>query len=134
MLQRRGGRRQGALHVDMTPMVDVMMLLVIFFMMSTVFVASLPGFSINLPKAAADKQPVEDIAVSISRSGQIAVNGESVLQSHLAAKISALNSGNCNVLIKADKDVRHGQVVEVMETIRESGIVRLAIAVDDKGR
>lgn len=134
MLRKITGR-QSAVHIDMTPMVDVMMLLVIFFMMSTVFIVDEMGFALNLPAAATAKQIGEAVSVSIYKDGKIAMDGRQVTQNELAAKISAM-AGNpaAAVSIKADKEASHGQVVEAMDIIRKAGIAKMSIVVDDKGR
>ncbi len=116
----------------MTPMVDIMMLLVIFFMMTTAFVTVYPGFSVNLPQASAEKQLEKQVYVMIDRTGHVAVNGQSVDKEDLAAMI--LSMGKTTVSIQADREVRHGQVVEIMDKLRQAGIAKMTIAVEEKGR
>lgn len=131
-LRRR--RTDTSVHLDMTPMVDVMMLLVIFFMMSTTFILTHPGFAINLPKAAAaSEQPPESIIVMISKDAQLAVGDKNVSLEELKPLLAAAAGKQPIVYIKADKDVRHGIVVEVMDEIRKTGIVKMSLAVEAKG-
>ncbi|WP_110953991.1 ExbD/TolR family protein [Anaerosinus massiliensis] len=132
MFSRSKCKRKIGIHVDMTPMVDIMMLLVIFFMMTTAFVTVYPGFSVNLPQASAEKQLEKQVYVMIDRTGHVAVNGQSVDKEDLAAMI--LSMGKTTVSIQADREVRHGQVVEIMDKLRQAGIAKMTIAVEEKGR
>lgn len=125
-------RHQIGVHVDMTPMVDVMMLLVIFFMMTTAFVTVYPGFAVNLPQASAEKQTEKQIVVLIAKDGRIAVNGQPVAKEEIAAAISSM--GKPTVSIQADKEASHGRVVEVMDELHKAGVTKLAIAIEEKGR
>lgn len=133
MLSRRRNRRYSDVRIDMTPMVDVMMLLVIFFMMSTVFVINNPGFAVQLPQAAAEKQRQESMTVMIGKNGQLALGGQPVDRHVLLARLKESAGQNTVITIQADQDVRHGQVVEVMDGIRRAGIGKMVIAVDDAG-
>ena len=130
MVAFRRNRRKMAVNVDMTPMVDVMMLLVIFFMMSTAFVVVYPGFNVNLPQASAGRQQNEQIVAMVARDGRIAVDGQAVTLSELTAMLQTVDPARTLVSIQADKDVRHGRVVEVMEAIRQAGVTKMAIAVE----
>lgn len=123
------------IHVDMTPMVDVMMLLVIFFIMSTVFVMDYPGFSVTLPQAAAAKLPPVDVTVMIGKDGKLAVDGTLTDKVAIAGKISAVSQlKNINsVVIKADADVNYGEVIAVMGEIKRGGITKISVAVEGKG-
>ncbi|SCM81178.1 ExbD/TolR family protein [Sporomusa sphaeroides] len=132
MLPRKVNKRQIGVHIDMTPMVDVMMLLVIFFMMTTAFVTVYPGFTINLPQAAAKSQETQHITVLIAQDGRIAVDGRPVAKGELTALLTGAK--NAAVSIQADKEVSHGQVVEVMDEIQRAGVAKIAIAVREKGR
>ena len=125
-------RQQIGIHVDMTPMVDVMMLLVIFFMMTTAFVTVYPGFAVNLPQASAEKQAEKQLVVQIAQDGRIALSGQPIAKEELAAALSG--TGKTTVSVQADKEVSHGRVVEVMDEIHKAGVSKLAIAIEEKAR
>jgi len=117
----------------MTPMVDVMMLLVIFFMMSTTFLVAYPGFTVNPPRAAtASEQPPEKVVVLVDKDGRLAIGDRIVTLGELASFVAAQAGRQPSVYIKADKEAKHGLVVEVMDTVRKAGGVRIAIAVSPK--
>lgn len=127
-------RKYGGIHIDMTPMVDVMMLLVIFFMMSTTFIITHPGFSVTLPKATAAVEQTENITVLINKDGQVAIDNRTVSLNELKSVLTGLAGKQPVVYVKADKDVKHGVVVEVMDEMRKVGISKMSVAVEPKGK
>ena len=122
-------------RIDLTPMVDVVFLLLIFFMISTTFVES-PGISIKLPEASSqtiDREPKE-LKIYLSREGDI---------HHLNKKISLddfkelladhqSEAELTTVLLLADQESRHGKVVTLMDLARDAGFVKLAIATEQR--
>lgn len=123
-----------SVHVDMTPMVDVMMLLLIFFMMSTTFLVAHPAFSISPPQASSGApQPSEHITVLVNRDGNIALGEKRVSIGELAAMVATKIHSHPLVFIKADKDTQHGKVVEVIDAVKKAGAAKISIAVEPKG-
>ena len=122
-------------RIDLTPMVDVVFLLLIFFMISTTFVES-PGISIELPEASS--QPVErepqELKISLSRDGDIYYQDRKIsiadYRELLAENRS--NAENTTILLLADKESRHGKVVTLMDLARDAGFVKLAIATEQR--
>ena len=119
--------------VDLTPMIDVVFLLLIFFMISTTFVET-SGLSIKLPEAStsiADHEPKE-VKIYLSKEGVITVDKQEMsvesLQAHL--KSFGQRSGDMTFLLLADKDARHGRVVELMDSAKNAGFGKLAIATE----
>jgi len=131
---RRSSGRAIGVHVDMTPMVDVMMLLVIFFMMTTAFVSIYPGFEINLPQASVERQDKTTVEVLIAKDGRVAVDGKLVGKGEMKAALSSEGRLANSVSIRADKEASHGMVVAVMDEIHKAGVTKMAIAVEEKGR
>lgn len=122
-------------HIDMTPMVDVMMLLLIFFMMSTTFIITHPGFAVNLPRAAAaQEQPPQNITILVDQNGQIAIGDKILSLGELSNLLRAAAANQPVVYIKADKEVKHGRVVEIMDEAHQAGISKVSIAIETKGK
>ncbi len=128
-------KKRDELRVELTPMIDVVFLLLIFFMISTTFIET-PGISIKLPEAStsiAEKEP-EEIKVYLSKDGEIYLEEEQVtiaaLQAHLATY--GERSKNMTFLLLADKDAKHGKVVLLMDSAKSSGFGKLAIATESK--
>jgi biopolymer transport protein ExbD len=135
-MQFRRPRRDDA-RIEITPLVDMVFLLLIFFMLSTSFIVT-PGIKVNLPQSSAEKitQEKREVLVVITEDNQIFVEktpvGEGELQQQLAAV--AREDPQTLVLIKADVQARHGTVVEVMDIAKQSGLNRLAISTQPKER
>ena len=127
-------RRKIGVNIDMTPMVDVMMLLLIFFMMSTTFLVAHPGFTITPPQATSGTpQPPEHITVLVNREGQIALGDKLISIGDLAATVAAKAHNSPLIFIKADKHSQHGKVVEVIDAVKRAGAGKISLAVEPKG-
>jgi len=119
-------------EMNITPLIDCVFLLLIFFMVTTVFQTP-PGLKVDLPKAAeSDKPPEKDLNILISKEGEMELNGEAVdfdnLEEALKREKEIYNSKV--LIIKADKESLHGVVVDVMDAAKAVGIDELAIATD----
>ena len=135
-MQFRRARKDDA-HIDITPLVDMVFLLLIFFMLSTTFIVS-PGIKVNLPQSSAEKvtQEKEEVQVVITEDNRIFVERVAVDVGELAQRFAgaARKDPRTLVIIKADAKALHGTVVEVMDIAKESGLNRLAIATQPKER
>ena len=120
-------------RVDVTPLIDIIFQLVIFFMVSTTFVNA-PGIQVDLPRSSADTliRDKEDINIWMTSGGAIFVERESVTWEQLQRMLTLAAGADPStmVIIKADTDVDHGRVVGVMDLARSRGLTRLAIATD----
>jgi len=120
--------------INMTPFVDiVLVILIIFLLTATVMMPS--TFSIALPKATqADKIEKALIIVSIDREGQIAINGTRVYQEadFNAVFREQVQGKEPQAIIAADKDIRHGQLIEVIDRLKNLEVQRIGIEVDQQ--
>ncbi len=125
-------RKTDDVQLDMTPLVDVVFLLLIFFMLSTSLSVN-PGIKIDLPKSSAEqvKKKKTTLRVAIEASGRIFLEGKKLSLDQLRDKFAAVgkkNGDDALVVIEADKKVYHGLVVKVMDAAKSSGLNKLAIA------
>ncbi|MDX9708376.1 MAG: biopolymer transporter ExbD [Trichloromonas sp.] len=122
--------------VDMTPMVDCVFLLLIFFMISTTFIET-PGLSIKLPEASTqrDKDEAEEVKIYLSKEGEIFLADTQVTTAALRRHLEGFKerAEHMTFLLLADKEARHGQVVELMDLAKVTGFARLAIATEQRG-
>lgn len=119
--------------IDLTPMIDIIFQLVLFFMVSTTFVQA-PGFEVDLPRSSAEAviSDNKDLNIWMTTDGSVYVDETPVNTQELRRILQ--NRGKSNpktmVIIKADTGVPHGRVVGVMDMARAEGLTRLAIATD----
>ena len=120
-------------RVELTPMIDVVFLLLIFFMISTTFIER-SGLKINLPESSSlqVKQEETELQVYLTADGQIFLQRQSITFVELTQKLSAYGPAakQMTFVLMADKDVRHGQVIQLMDAAKSVGFSELAIATD----
>lgn len=128
------GSKITEVNMDMTPMIDVVFQLLIFFMVTTVFAVQ-SGLKVDLPQAAtSDAPPEKDLSITISEKGEMDLNGTPVTLDNLEEQLRAQKDifGSKVLIIKADKKSLHGIVVDVMDAAKVVGIDQLAIATDEE--
>lgn len=128
---RRLKLRRQAPTIDMAPMVDVVFLLIIFFMVSTTFITFETGLPVDLPQAQTAQMEAADLpTVTITRDGAIFLAGAPVTEETLVGSLRLVLNGNPGgvVVLRADQVVPHGLTVRVMDLIRQAGAQRIAIA------
>ncbi len=132
MRESRGrSRLRASPSIDLTPMVDVVFLLVIFFMVSTTFITMETGLPVDLPSAqTAVVEPSSLPTVTITKDDAIFVGSTPVTEAQLVDTVRRVmaDSGYTTVVLRADTTVEHGLVVRVMDLIKQAGAKRLAIA------
>lgn len=120
-------------RVELTPMIDVVFLLLIFFMISTTFIEK-PGLKIDLPDSAAQqlKQEEKEVQVYLTAQGEIFLKRQQVSLDELTQKLAEFGplAKRMTFLLMADKDALHGKVIELMDLAKTSGFEKLAIATD----
>ena len=116
-------------EINVTPFVDVMLVLLIIFMVTAPLLQQ--GIDVNLPKAKGkDMPPEERIALVIKRDQKIYMNDTPVTVGDMRRKLESVSKMNPNVFLKADKDVPYGLVAEVMGEIKEAGIEKLGMVTE----
>ncbi|SRR6056297_565582 len=118
-------------EINITPLTDVMLVLLIIFMVTTPFIIK-GNIKINLPsaKAAPEKLPEKDIVVGITEDGKVYLNGERVnSDEELYEGVSALvkETGSRRVIIEGDKMAFHGEMVKAMSVVKDAGADKIAI-------
>lgn len=118
--------------INVVPLIDVMFALLTFFIMSTLFLTRSEGLPVNLPKAATAKeqQIPTKVTITVDEKGQVSLNRDPIAINDLAARVRTLVGSNPDalVIINADKKVLHGEIVGIMDQVRQVKGARLAIA------
>lgn len=116
---------------NLTPLIDVVFLLLIFFMLTTTFVNLENRIKVDLPTGDfAAAEPSENIIVTITENNTIYLNGKLIdplkLTESIAAEIK--DEPEKIVILEADKNVLHGKVIRVLDLLKKGGAERIAIA------
>lgn len=129
-MRRRKARPEDDSQIDMTPMLDVVFIMLIFFIVTTSFVRE-SGLEVDRPSAAtATEQSKAGIFVAINDSGEIYIDRKQVDLQRVRASLERLiaSQGEVGLVIQADQETRHGIVVKVMDAAREAGIKQISVA------
>lgn len=133
MARKQRFREEEEAVVDMTPMLDIVFIMLIFFIVTTSFVKE-AGIEVNKPKAAqATQQKNANIFIAIRDNGEIWIDKQQIDVERVSAKIESLLAEQPTevVILQADKDAKHGIVVKVMDQIKATGDnLRISIAGD----
>lgn len=132
---RRQERKRVITALEITPLIDVVFLLLLFFLLTATYVKN-PSLDINLPKSSLDQATSResDIAIGINREGELRYDNQEISMEKLEGILRAQYAENQEavVVIRADDVARHGKVVEVMDLAKRVGFARLAIATQPK--
>mgnify|MGYP001807075642 CR=1 FL=1 len=130
--QRSGGRRAPMADINVTPLVDVMLVLLIIFMVTAPLLTA--GVPVNLPDSRAkpldqDKEPTE---ISLDADGRIFIAKEEVQEADLPRRLEVISSESGEgdppqVFLRADKALDYGRVMRVMGELNRAGLNRVAL-------
>ncbi|HEX7489993.1 MAG TPA: biopolymer transporter ExbD [Anaeromyxobacteraceae bacterium] len=123
-------------EINITPLTDIFLVLLIIFMVTTTAIAEQGGqnggLKVSLPRAgkSAPAAEVHDLAIAVLEDGRTVVGGKVVDEDQLKEILKKAHGDNPDtlVLVQADQGVVHGKVVAVMDLARRQGLARLAIA------
>lgn len=121
--------------INILPMIDVIFAILVFFIVSSLYLTRSEGLPVNLPRATTTEvQKSEPITVSIDKEGKLTLDSQSTSLEKLKADLEQLiePDSTSTVVINADRTVDHGQVVEVIDRLRQVSGVQLAIAAKQK--
>lgn len=128
-----GARRRGGITgINVTPMVDIVLVLLVIMMVSANFIVS-QTMNVDLPKASNGDRAQPSVAiVSISANGDYGWNDVPVAEDVLKSKLAAAHTDNpdVNVVVSGDTKAQHGRVVHVLDVAKAEGITHFAIAVE----
>jgi biopolymer transport protein TolR len=129
---RRSRRRRPLAEINVTPFVDVMLVLLIVFMVTAPLLTV--GVPVDLPKirAQALSQDREPLSVTIKRSGQIYLQNSPIAEDELVPKLAAIaaNGYDQRIFVRGDKAVDYGRVMEVMGMLSAAGFTHIGLVTD----
>jgi biopolymer transport protein TolR len=118
--------------INVTPLVDVMLVLLIIFMVAAPMMTQ--GVDVNLPKTTAKniKSQDEPLMLTVNKKGDIFIENQSVTLDSLEVKIQKIfqNRREKEILLRADKDVSYGVVIDVIARVKKAGIDKLGMVTE----
>ncbi len=130
--RRRNGRFKPMAEINVTPMVDVMLVLLIIFMVTAPLLTV--GIPVNLPQTKAEplSNPDEPIVVTINDKGAIYLQETTVGDDALVPRLQAIteNKPDTKIFVRGDKKIDYGRVMQVMGLIKSAGFTQVALVVD----
>jgi len=120
--------------INVTSLIDVMFLLLIFFMVSSTF-KNQPSIDLSLPRSAsAQETTVTPTVVYLTRDGRLFLDDDQVGRDQLGDRLRQLqaSTGEDRIVLRADEHAEHGAVVDLIDLIKESGFRRVSLAAKPK--
>ena len=119
-------------NINVTPLVDVMLVLLVIFMVTAPILQQ--GVSVNLPKVKAAALTGEEVqlVVAVNRNGQVYLNDAAITLPELGPKLEAILKlrPDRQVFLRADQNVRYGDVMRVIATVKGAGVERLGMVTE----
>jgi biopolymer transport protein ExbD/biopolymer transport protein TolR len=129
-----GGLHRPLADINVTPLVDVMLVLLIVFMVTAPMLAA--GLKVDLPQAktAQPVTPKDPIVVSVTSDGTVAVGTETMQVAQLGAALLKLTEGDSTriIQIRADKAAPYGSIVSVLDELSSNGLVHISLISDTR--
>ena len=122
-------------RINILPMIDVIFAILVFFIVSSLYLTRSEGLPVNLPRASTTQvQKTKQITVSLDNQGKLTIDSKPAQMEQLQTEIEKLikTGDTTTVVINADKTVEHGLVVDAIDRIRQIPEVQLAIAAKKK--
>jgi len=125
-------RKKRSLVLNLTSLIDVLFLMLIFFMVTTTFLSQ-PAIKLQLPSAShADMVRQQPLVVHVDQLGRVFLNDDPIelplLEAALEARLGEIEDKS--IVLKADSRVSHGSVVRVLDMIKGAGVRKISFATD----
>jgi biopolymer transport protein TolR len=128
----RGGRYRPIADINVTPLVDVMLVLLIVFMVTAPLLTV--GVPVDLPQTAAPpiNEPKEPLVISVNRAGEVFVEDTAVPVDGLVDKLQAVTGANPEAVlyVRGDKEINYGRVLEVMSLVTAAGFRKVSLVAE----
>lgn len=124
------GRDDIITGINVTPLVDVVLVLLVILMVTASYIAS-QAIPLDLPKGATGEATATTLSVSIDPAGKLYLDGHMVSRAQLRERVTAARERDpkCRAILAAPGDAAHRSVVQVIDTLRQAGVYRYAIQV-----
>lgn len=131
-----GNKKAAKARIEIIPMIDVMMFLLVFFVLISINVIPALGVKTKLPSSSQsqDLKSVKNAIVTLARSGDVQLDGKAVQVAELAGRIKAQATPQqkVNVIVNGDAGVEMQRLIDVMDALKEGGLDSISIAAKKK--
>ena len=119
--------------INVTPFVDIVLVLLIIFMVTATYIVS-RAIPVDLPKASSGEDVTTTLSLTLTKQGDLYLDGHKVNEDEVKRAIASARRGNreTRAVIAADKEVTHGRVVHVIDLVRREGVSRFAINIESE--
>lgn len=117
------------------PMIDIIFFLLVFFMMSTLFMVEQKTIPVNLPQAAAAQSDVQkQVGITVTAQGTVFVDQEEIPFDLLGRRVKAelVQRPDTAFILRADRQAEYGKVITVLDELKKMGVHRVAVAAEAK--
>ncbi|MGC9371816.1 MAG: ExbD/TolR family protein [Thermovirgaceae bacterium] len=121
-------RKRYTTDVELTPLIDVLFMLIVFFVLTTSFAAS--SISVDLPAGTGGQVEGSFSVITVTKQGEVLYEGKNLTPEE-AAKTLAAKSGEQRILIRADGEAAYGKIIEVLDALGNVGLGHIDLAVED---
>jgi biopolymer transport protein TolR len=121
--------------INITPFVDVTLVLLIIFMVTATYIVA-KSIPVDLPEAGTGEDIVTTFAVTMTKDGNMYLDGAKIDEGQLKKKLFKAQKDNkdVRVIIDADKDLSHGSVVHIIDLVRKEGVSKFAINIREESK
>ena len=123
-------RSRETLNLDLIPLIDVILFLLIFFMVATVFKSDEKALSLELPKTVASTSSDKNILTVEITADKIALNGRVVDVKQLSAEVSRIEDKTQKVTMRIDKNAKYEKIAETLAIFQTNGLNSLTLVTD----
>ena len=124
-----GGRRRPMSDINVTPLVDVMLVLLVIFMITAPLLTT--GVQVDLPNTQAAAMPNDDapVAVTITRDGRVFLGDDEVTLDQLAQRLQAIAASkpDARIFVRGDQTIAYGKIMAVVSTVHDVGLHKVAL-------
>ena len=133
---KHSGEDELMAEMNMIPLIDIALTLVIILMVTTVFIRQ-PGVSLRLPESVTREgapETAKDLIVTVTKDGGVYLEGQRKTSTELSTRLRQVAQANrqTRVLVKGDRDVPYSRVIDVMDLGRQAGLTRMVLPTDPK--